>query len=209
MQQQREYVSHLSANFDEGQHFQLRQPRNQRTLLAGLSFGLWTLLCLFVLWENSGDLYTATRTAYTFIVNGEHVLLALGLIIFSGLLVFTNLIFRPQEQLFEPQPLIHREDHEKIQPQTSFLTRLARFLRHYNPLVITLSSFVLVIVTFLTVVWQISENAYSLMKYFLYDNRSLIATAQLQTMWALILMFVLISGLVFYLNFLLYSRKFR
>lgn len=200
-QYQREDTRQISSQLHEKETFPSVWPARQRTLLAGFSFGLWTLACWFALWNNSGNSDTLSGTEYTFIANAEHFLLPFGLIIITALLLFINLVFRPLERPTRRSFFASAQAQEKIQPRAGLRSKFSQFLLRCNPLTITLGSLILWMITFMGVAWQISDNALSLIHNLSYNNQSSFATMPDQIMYALVSVFLIVSGLVFFLNY--------
>ena len=198
--QQAEYASQSSPS----EHFAKKNaPQrsvkiHQRLTLAAVSLVLWTLVSYFVLWNNSGNLGTFSFTEYTFDAQTEHFLLIFGLIIFTCLLLFVNIIFRPSQDTI----LSSTDKEEKLHIKSSIFQRL----KNNKKLFTTLGSLILWIAAFTTTVWQLSDHPLAFVHYIAY-NQTGFTYFQDQIIDAWIVLFVIISFLLFFLNERLYRQN--
>lgn len=208
-QQQREYADSISSDLDKREMQSTASPAKQRTILALYSCGLWLIVYWFVQWHNAGTPGTFSFAPYPMITNAEHLLLPLGLIIFTALLFFINLIFIPIEPPRPAEPAARAQYYEKIHVRANLWIRFIQYLRRRNPLRVALVSLTVWIAVFMCVAWQISFHGLSIIHFEL--NGLDVSHAPVQIIDTLFLVFFLITALVAALvalsNYWLYKQR--
>jgi magnesium-transporting ATPase (P-type) len=203
--QQSEYASQSSPYERFAQENQPRhtQKKRQKRILAGVSLGLWALVSFFVFWNNSEGLNTFTNSSGigAFYMQSEHFLLISGFVIFTCLLLFVNFLFRHR-------PSTTRSTTDNAGKIHDNPVRY-QLIQSYKHLCITISSLLLWIGIFITSVWQLSNHPLAFVHHMMYRPSPLPSVFDRfpdRAVDAWIILFMVVSYLLFFLNKRLYSR---